>query len=101
MIIMRIRGAPLFWLAITLVSAGVLLHFPDYLMSRDMHYAMAHLTMSPMMRIGMALIVAGVVCGGVFLVRQARGDRDAQAVAGLAYHPIDKARLTGPHLRSI
>src|SRR5579859_307848 len=50
-----------FWTGTVLVLAGVILHVPDYVSSRSMHYNMAGMAMGMPMSIGMTLIVIGVV----------------------------------------
>jgi MFS transporter, putative metabolite:H+ symporter len=52
-----------FWIGTVLVVAGVLLHLPDYVSSRGMHYEMAGMAMGTPMSIGMTLIMIGVAIG--------------------------------------
>lgn len=98
MVTARIQGAPRlpsrragFWIGTVLVVIGVLLHFPDYISARNMHFMMAGMAMGRPMAIGMTLIVAGLAIGawGLLpdratrrLVTQVTGN-DATAVAAL------------------
>ncbi len=50
-----------FWLGTTAITAGVLMHLPDFLSMGDMGYRMVGMPMSSMMIAGMWLIVAGMV----------------------------------------
>lgn len=54
------RNALAFWLGSLIVTAGVILHLPMFLMARDTGYVMAGMPMDAGMLWGMALIVAGV-----------------------------------------
>jgi MFS transporter, putative metabolite:H+ symporter len=84
-----------FWTGVTLVSAGVLAHLPDYLAARDMHFHMAGMAMSRVMIAGMFSIVAGMVLAtwGLLTPVPAAAHRPA------SYHlrAIDDAALTGAH----
>src|SRR6185436_9897345 len=54
------RTSPLvFWLGVGAVAAGVGLHFPSFVMARQMGYRLAGMAMDPMMIVGMGLIVFG------------------------------------------
>jgi putative MFS transporter len=45
------------------VTAGVAMHFPDFIATRNQHFMMAGMAMSPVMLTGMGLIVAGLAVG--------------------------------------
>lgn len=58
-------GVPLyhpvaFWLGVSGLIAGVLMHLPDFLSMADMGYRMADMPMSAIMLTGMALILVGL-----------------------------------------
>lgn len=54
------RSAVAFWLGSAIVTIGVFLHMPMFLMARDMGYRLAGMPMGSGMLWGMALIVIGV-----------------------------------------
>ena len=53
------RNSIAFWLGCTLVTAGVVLHLPMFLMARGSGYILAGMPMEPGMLLGMAAIVVG------------------------------------------
>jgi MFS transporter, putative metabolite:H+ symporter len=99
MVTTKLQGAPRarvsrhagFWIGTLLVVAGVLLHFPDYISARGMHFAMAGMAMGRPMSIGMTLIVIGLAIGAWGLLPDRatrrlvarRTGHDATAVASL------------------
>lgn len=50
----------LFWLGVTLTTAGVVLQLPMYYMARGMHYRLAGMAVSNEMLAGMAIMLVGV-----------------------------------------
>lgn len=84
-----------FWAGVSLVTAGVLAHLPDYLAAGDMHFHMAGMPMSRVMLAGMLFIAAGMVLAtwGLLPPGPAAGHRPT------TYHlrAIDDAALTGAH----
>jgi len=56
------RNSIAFWLGCTLVTAGVVLHLPMFLMARGSGYILAGMPMEPGMLLGMAAIVVGAGC---------------------------------------
>src|ERR1044072_6070150 len=54
------RGIWAFWLGCAVVTVGVALHLPMFIMAREMGYRLAGMPMDGGMRWGMALIVGGV-----------------------------------------
>jgi putative MFS transporter len=50
-----------FWFGVVAVTVGVLLHLPMYVESASMHYMMAGMPMDFSMKIGMALIIVGLL----------------------------------------
>jgi MFS transporter, putative metabolite:H+ symporter len=71
------RGA--FWAGVVAVSVGVVLHFPMYVGARDMQYQLSGMPMDTPMRIGMALIVAGLILAAYGLIPRGRGEVAEQA----------------------
>jgi putative MFS transporter len=57
-----------FWGGAISVTLGVCFHFPMFIASASMNYQMAGMSMSPLMVIGMALILAGIVSSGIALL---------------------------------
>jgi len=55
------RGLWAFVLGVALVTAGVVLHMPMFLMGRAMHFRLAGMAMEPEMALGMAAIVGGLL----------------------------------------
>ena len=62
------RNALAFWVGCALVTAGVFLHLPMFLMSKDMGYVLAGMPMDPGMIWGMAFIVLGIGAAAYGLV---------------------------------
>jgi MFS transporter, putative metabolite:H+ symporter len=58
------RSPAMFWIGSLLVTAGVLLHLPMFLMARDMNYMMAGMPMDNGMIAGMVCIIAGIAAAG-------------------------------------
>jgi putative MFS transporter len=56
----QLRSGIAFWSGCALVTLGVVLHLPMFLMSRDAGYVLAGMKMDAGMLFGMALIVAGI-----------------------------------------
>jgi MFS transporter, putative metabolite:H+ symporter len=84
-----------FWLGTSAITAGVLMHLPDFLSMSGMGYRMAGMPMSPIMIAGMWLVVAGMLLAtwGLLPPRStAHGPR-----SGYRVHAIDDATLTGAH----
>lgn len=64
------RNALAFWVGCVLVTAGVCLHLPMFLMAKDMGYVLANMPMDPGMIWGMAFIVGGIGAAAYGLVPQ-------------------------------
>jgi MFS transporter, putative metabolite:H+ symporter len=58
-----------FLIGVACVVAGTLMHWPDFIMARDMHYHLSGMPMSPVMLTGMALIVIGLGLAAYGLVQ--------------------------------
>jgi putative MFS transporter len=89
------RSLLAFWLGSGVVSVGVLLHLPMYVMAADMGYRLAGMAMDAGMYAGMALIVGGVAMSGYGLLPRriaaiASGPREI-------FSPPEEAPLTRAH----
>lgn len=91
-----------FWASAAVVVLGVVLHFPDFWAARSDHFMMAGMGMSQTMRLGMVLILAGLVTAGLALIPDRRelrlGDHDTDAGR---FRAIDGARLRPAHWRLV
>ncbi len=89
-----------FWAGALAITAGVVLHLPDYVSARDMDYHLAGMPMTRMMLFGMLLIVTGFALATWGLLPRAgtAAERQAARVAP-RYHfrSIDDATLTSAH----
>lgn len=87
-----------FWTGATAITAGVVMHLPDYISAGDMGYHLAGMPMGTLMIAGMVLIVAGMALATWGLLPP--GGRP-QAVRAEEYHlaAIDDAALTPAHWR--
>jgi putative MFS transporter len=87
-----------FWIGCVLVTAGVLMHFPDFVKARDDGYMMAGMAMGRTMSAGMTLIVAGLALAvwGLLPRRNERA-RWARNLPAGRYAALDEAPLTRAH----
>jgi len=84
-----------FWSGATALTAGVLMHFPEFLSMASMHYRMAGMPMGSLMIAGMWLI-----CGGFLLAMWGLLPPPSAAprTAPVYHiHAMDDATLTGAH----
>jgi putative MFS transporter len=88
------RNALAFWLGCAVVTAGVVLHLPMFLMGRNTGYVLAGMPMGTDMLLGMALIVFGVLLTGYGLLPKVLPDAE-RVVETIA--PPEDAPLTGAH----
>jgi putative MFS transporter len=65
------RSALVFFLGSAVVTVGVLLHLPMFLMARDMGFVLAGMPMDPGMIVGMVLIVLGIAAAAYGLLPRA------------------------------
>lgn len=90
-----------FGIGAVLVTAGVALHFPDYVMAAPEHFMMVGMPMSAGMITGMALIAIGLVLAlwGLLPGRAARTARarPAGGVSSERYAALDAVRLGPAH----
>lgn len=88
------RSALFFWAGCALVTVGVVLHLPMFLMAKDMGYVLAGMPMDPKMYVGMALIVAGIGAAAYGLLPRAPA---AEFDEGQILVPPEDAPLTRAH----
>ena len=62
------RNAFAFWFGCALVTAGVILHLPMFVMARSSHFVLAGMPMDMGMLLGMAAIVMGYGFAGYGLL---------------------------------
>jgi len=74
------RNTLSFWFGCLLVTAGVLLHLPMFLMARDSGYVLAGMPMDNGMLAGMAAIVAGIGFAAYGLLPRSVGHAPSAAV---------------------
>ena len=93
------RNSLVFWFGCLLVTAGVLLHLPMFLMARDSGYVLAGMRMDSGMLLGMAAIVVGIGCAAYGLLPEAapRGRAPLQVFDVVA--PLENSPLTPAHWR--
>lgn len=90
------RSTYAFWLGSAVVTVGVGLHLPMFLMARDMGFMLAGMPMDTGMYVGMALILLGIAAAGYGLLP----NEHAHAHGPLAtIAPPEDAPLTGAHWR--
>lgn len=87
------RGVIAFWLGCVIVTIGVMLHVPMYLMGADMGYALVGMPMDTGMYWGMAAIVAGIamVCYGLLPNVPVSENRVIETIAPPEDAPLTKA----------
>ncbi len=84
-----------FWLGSVALTAGVLMHLPDFFSMSDMGYRMVGMPMSSTMIAGMWLIVGGMLLATWALVPPPSAAPHNPATYRV--HAIDDAKLTGAH----
>jgi MFS transporter, putative metabolite:H+ symporter len=89
----RRRNALVFWFGCGVVTLGVILHLPMYLMGAPMHYALAGMPMDTGMYFGMAAILAGLAmaCYGLLPNIPASENRVIETIAPPEDAPLTKA----------
>ncbi len=78
------RSVRVFWLGSALVTMGVILHLPMFVMARHTGYVLANMPMDAYMYWGMALIVAGIGLAGYGLLPVSLSGRPAPAGTDLS-----------------
>jgi putative MFS transporter len=89
------RGA--FWAGVVAVSSGVVLHLPMYVGARDMHYQLSGMPMNVSMRIGMALILAGLALAVYGLIPRGRAEV-AEQVRRIKVQALDETPIRRSHV---
>jgi MFS transporter, putative metabolite:H+ symporter len=90
------RGPWAFALGVTLVTAGVLLHMPMFLMGRMTHYRLYGMPMGKEMVVGMAAIIVGVGIAAYGLLPRNISEQ-LKARQDVVVSPPEDAPLSGAH----
>src|SRR5437879_6924051 len=89
------RRSSLFFAAgCALVTVGVLLHLPMYMMGKDMGFVLSGMPMDPKMYVGMALILIGIAAASYGLLPKTTA---THADVDETFAPPEDAPLTGGH----
>jgi MFS transporter, putative metabolite:H+ symporter len=91
------RGVGVFWFGSTLVTLGVILHLPMFVMARHTAYVLADMPMDAYMYWGMAFIVAGIAFAAYGLLPVSRTGHPAAAATDAAMSAPDGAPLSAAH----
>jgi putative MFS transporter len=91
------RDPRAFWVGLVAVSAGVALHLPMYWSAWRMGSPMSGQSMSPLMHLGMALIVAGLACA-IYGAVPRRSRKPSSSSAVLEVRALDTVPLSRAHL---
>ncbi len=85
-----------FWLGVAAVTVGVVLHLPMYIASAPMHYMMAGMPMDASMKVGMGLIIGGLVatCYGLY----PRAGVLAPVTRHVRIRAMDDAKINAQHV---
>jgi len=92
------RNTLAFWFGCVLVTTGVVLHLPMFLMARDSGYILAGMRMDAGMLAGMAAIVVGVGFAGYGLLPRSAGHAPLAPLLDVIV-PLENAPLTPAHWR--
>src|SRR5262249_55675822 len=85
-----------FWVGVTITTVGVLLQLPMFLMSKEMHYHLAGMPVTPEMAVGMAMLFVGVAVTMYSLVPASANKRPELVRVSIA--PLDDARIRPAHI---
>ena len=85
-----------FWLGVAAVTVGVVLHLPMYVASAPMHYMMAGMPMDASMKVGMALIIGGLVATVYGLYPRAHAR--APVTRHVRIRAMDDATISSQHV---
>jgi putative MFS transporter len=91
------RNAYAFWLGSALVTLGVALHLPMFLMGRHAGYVLAGMPMGQGMYWGMALILIGIGCAAYGLLPKALAAQSGTSSTWVAMAPPEDAPLLTAH----
>jgi putative MFS transporter len=89
------RNTMAFWVGCVLVTIGVMLHLPMFVMARNSGFVLAHMPMDAGMLLGMAAIVCGYGFAGFGLLPRASTGSNAEILEPLA--PAEETSLKQPH----
>jgi putative MFS transporter len=92
------RSGAAFWLGSLIITIGVGLHLPMFLMARDMGYMLAGMPMDGGMLVGMGLIMLGVLVAGYGLLPKTIMPLNREGML-VTLAPPEDAPLTGAHWR--
>jgi len=92
------RNSIAFWLGCTLVTAGVVLHLPMFLMARGSGYILAGMPMDPEMIFGMYLIIAGIAVAAYGLLPK-HVAQTVEAASRITVAAPEDAKLGPAHWR--
>jgi putative MFS transporter len=92
------RSGAAFWLGSLIITIGVGLHLPMFLMARDMGYMLAGMPMDSGMLVGMGLIMLGVLVAGYGLLPKTIMPLNREGML-VTLAPPEDAPLTGAHWR--
>lgn len=94
----ELRHPVAFFIGVTLLSVGVLLHLPEFFSMKTMGYRMAQMPMSSEMLWGMAAIVLGLVLSAFgVLPRLSSITARKHSNANYHIHAMDNAKLSKAH----
>jgi MFS transporter, putative metabolite:H+ symporter len=85
-----------FWVGTAAVTAGVVLHLPMYLGAEDMGYQLSGMAVDAPMKVGMVLILAGLVATTYGLFPNLSGAQPA--AARIRVRALDDAKLSRTHV---
>ena len=91
------RSTAAFFVGSLVVTVGVGLHLPMFLMARDMGYRLAGMPMDTGMYVGMALIVSGILLAGYGLLPKDAFEKGHPHHALATMAPPEDAPLTRAH----
>jgi putative MFS transporter len=86
-----------FWVGIAAVTTGVLLHLPNFIGARDMHYVLRGMGWDTWMILGMSLIASGYVA--FFYGLAPHFGRHTRESTQLEVKALDETRLGPAHLK--
>jgi len=87
-----------FWLGVSAVTGGVLLHLPMFLGAKSDHYMLRGMPMDNWMLFGMALMVAGYA-SVIYGLAPRFSRHAAHEASDLDFEALDESRLSAAHIR--
>jgi putative MFS transporter len=96
--VISFHNATAFWAGLAACTAGVLLHLPMYLGTRDMGYRMAGMRPDGAMIAGMILIVAGLAATVYGLIPRATRAGGGPPASPVRIRALDDARIAPAHV---